>query len=290
MIKTLNSKNIFLNCFSIIFIAFIQLKTTSAAENGVVTKNFLLKEKCDEKLALWVKYSEKQFGCIFYYAGGVKSNNKTIIVFIPGDVNPELQYLDLLPEKLLKSVSFISERTKYPFMYLTRPGLMGSTGDYHFLYHTEAEVNIINSALDEIKMRFGVGKFVLVGQSAGGLIVSGILTRRTDIGCAVISSGLLSIVDFADQTKISSVRARRELERAYNPINHIDELKKPVPPLYFIADPEDVVVPIKGQRHYYDTIRSKNINAEWIEMQSRDPNHHILEGRAILGAARCAGN
>ncbi|MTV40553.1 alpha/beta hydrolase family protein [Duganella radicis] len=272
--------------FSLIILNLKNVMAEKMFFNPILTKNNLERSECEEKKgALWVNVDEKKSGCYFYYASF--KEGKAAVIFIPGDVNPQITYPNLNPDVLIKSAFRTSQAINASFIYIARPGLMGSTGDFLKTYHTETEIVEINAVLDELKVRFGITKFALAAQSAGGLIATGILSRRSDIKCAVIASGLLSIVDFTKSGKLTAAGVKREMKKSYDPILNIDKLKQPVPPLYFLADPQDSVVPIKGQRQYYDAIRSKGIDATWVEINSADPEHHVLEARAIIGAGDC---
>lgn len=80
----------------------------------------------------------------------------------------------------------------HPYILLARPGTFGSTGD-HRLRRSRREVALIDAALDQIKARHGIARLVVAGTSGGGHLAAALLSRRDDISCAVITSGVVAV-------------------------------------------------------------------------------------------------
>jgi len=80
-----------------------------------------------------------------------------------------------------------------PMIFLAPAAVFGSGGEYSDIY-SESGSNLLNSAIDQIVELFGPVELVLVGQSAGGMMVANLLPKRNDIRCAVISSAPLDLV------------------------------------------------------------------------------------------------
>jgi pimeloyl-ACP methyl ester carboxylesterase len=49
------------------------------------------------------------------------------------------------------------------------------------------------AALDELRARHGLRRFHLAGQSGGAHTVAGLAQMRTDVGCAVMAAGVISV-------------------------------------------------------------------------------------------------
>lgn len=78
------------------------------------------------------------------------------------------------------------------FVGLARPGISGSSGN-HQERRRPREIAIVNAALDAMKKAFGWSVIDLSGFSGGGHLVAALIAARSDIGCAVIASGNVSV-------------------------------------------------------------------------------------------------
>jgi hypothetical protein len=73
-----------------------------------------------------------------------------------------------------------------PYIAIGRLGAFGSSGD-HRKRRSLLEIRVVVAALDELKVRHGLRRFHLAGQSGGAHTVAGIAQMRSDVGCAVMA-------------------------------------------------------------------------------------------------------
>ena len=78
-----------------------------------------------------------------------------------------------------------------PYIHFARPGTHGSSGD-HMQRRRRGESELITLALDQLKTRYAISEWVLVGQSGGGHVTASLLVHRNDIVCAVPASSVSS--------------------------------------------------------------------------------------------------
>ena len=96
-------------------------------------------------------------------------------------------------ESQQKIADYGSRLYRGPYFLIARPGAFGSSGHHLKDRRTLLEIRIAMAALDVLKQQYGFKRFHLVGQSGGGHTVAGLAQLRSDIGCAVIASGGISV-------------------------------------------------------------------------------------------------
>src|SRR5205807_1713764 len=150
--------------------------------------------------AVWVAV-DQQGECIRYYhstAGGV---GPEVVVFFStevastnarGEVKPYDFYVKQTPAAMQDRSAGWSRSLRMPYLYLGRPGTYGSSGE-HARRRTPREIDLISAALDAIKSRLGYTRLHLAGYSEGGHAAAALLARRSDLGCVVLASSLLSV-------------------------------------------------------------------------------------------------
>ena len=79
-----------------------------------------------------------------------------------------------------------------PYIHLARPGTYGSSGA-HAQRRTQREIDVVSAALDAIKAAHGYHRLHLVGYAEGGHTAAALLAQRTDVGCVVLASALVSV-------------------------------------------------------------------------------------------------
>jgi predicted esterase len=169
-----------------------------------------------------------------------------------------------------------------PFLHLARPGICGSSGD-HRDRRCEREVALIDRALDRLKEAFGWNRLTLAGHSGGGHLVGAIMARRSDIDCAVISSGNVA------------VRLRNQLagwERDItghadfvDPIDHVDDVARHPPrKIIVLTDRRDRAVRGEVQGAYVEALRAAGVEVEQRFLEALDDNHHQLWFAALVAA------
>ncbi len=149
--------------------------------------------------------------CIRFAAAGTERPARTAVVYIPGDpggvsyrfaggrpyVEHVSEYYELSPETRRAGVEALSGAMGgLPVINMARPGMHGSSGNHALDRHSQAEVELLDDALTQIRKRFGFAEFVIAGFSSGGTITANLLARRTDIRCAVIASAPLDLAGY----------------------------------------------------------------------------------------------
>ena len=239
--------------------------------------------------------------CIRYYGHGLKNGeNPQVLIYLGGDVlltttrgvrHVATSYQSLSPARIEEMMSDWSHRGAAPALFLARPGLHGSSGNHH-LRRQPREIALIDKALDALKSRFGIGSFILAGQSGGGQIAAALLGRRNDIAAAVLSSSLLSVRQAAAHWEFQRDipgRFLHDARRFHDPIDDVGNIPNdPAPAIYVISDPEDQSVPFSVQLRYVRTLREAGHEVQHIFAHAPAPAHHILAGHAQLAAALIA--
>jgi hypothetical protein len=248
--------------------------------------------------SVWI-VDEGRGECIRYFAHGLESRNEVVVVGFHADklwqgwdeqgpTTPlEVRwYRKRDPESLKNFARMRHERMGLPYVFLSRPGVYGSSGD-HRERRLPREVKIVNAALDAIKNKHEIDKFALTGQGGGGHLVASLLALRDDITCAVIISGNVAVRKRmmikgwpADDTGFSNF---------YDPMEHVSEI--PYDPdlrIILVGDLRDENIPFECQRAYYEALRSGGHHAWLLRSQAGPPSFvHLLPiGFKIL--SRCA--
>ena len=255
--------------------------------------------------ALWVtaewiekgRFSDTKTGgsaCIRYFPSADVPDAKKVLVWIHGDrVEPSgikgATYLKTIgeAEKLAKEIGM-------PTIFLSRPGVYGSTGAQHpYVRRTPQEATLVAAAIDALKAKYGWSRLYLSGQSGGGGLVAALLTLgRRDVDCASITSGSVA-------TKLSLVERQRpnpgmEWEGRYtyemhDPIEHVtgvarDESRR----VFVFADRLDVRVGYQSQRSFYQKLAEQGHHAVFIEGFAKDSLHHTLTSMGVFAVSLCA--
>jgi len=248
------------------------------------------KDFCSSKEnTLWVDDGSKNY-CIKFYPFGLSDQNDTVAIFFHGDLlgrdwdnkgntikHIVLSYHDNDIKQINSYVKDMYGITKLPYIYYARLGTLGSSGD-HKKRHTLSEVKTTQEALNKIKEKYYIRKFILIGQSGGGLLVASLLTQRDDIIFAAISSGLLSV---KDRIRIMKWPKHSTGFDFYDPIDHVNEISPNKDlKIFIIGDPKDKNVPFKSQEAYYKALKEHGLNAFLIKAGGRGKSHHGLSREA----------
>ena len=95
----------------------------------------------------------------------------------------------------------IFRRTGLPTLIIARPGTYGSSGN-HYRRRQVEEFRALNAAVDAIKARYAIQRFILSGHSGGATAASALLTfGRRDIDCAVLTSGAWGLLERAERMR-----------------------------------------------------------------------------------------
>ena len=208
--------------------------TSPFTEAEVLNGKIMSEDDCSRLVgAVWVVVDGRG-DCMRYWLSTAGGDTKQALLYLHGDVvltigskrSASQTYLKVSPAKLSEQAAEWSKRRKGTYIYLARPGAYGSSGN-HSQRRRIREVRLVDAALDAIREKHGIERFHLVGQSGGGHLVASVLPLRDDVGCAVITSGVIS------------VRTRtKDLGRSVDPTGFTDPYD-PIVDLDRIAKPDD---------------------------------------------------
>lgn len=227
---------------------------------------------------VWVTVAERNF-CIRYYLSTVGGRGLRPLVFLRGDALGSLdprtgdfladasEARDVDTERFVQIADVISEESRVPAIYLGRVGLDGSSG-HHRIRRTVLELNVTNAALEAIKRRHGFEGFHLMGQSGGATLAGGLLARRSDVGCAVLGSGLLAFQRSPRPTGDPATQYFNVADSAAVIV------RKPFARIFVVTDPADRKVPEAQQTGFVDALRAAGGRADQFIVQAADANRH----------------
>lgn len=229
--------------------------------------------------AVWVSGPGFQ-ECIRYFPSHDFASGQVAraIVFMAGDVlaarSISPTYAAGTPRKRQERAEQERRRGDTPYLILGRPGTDGSSGNQN-LRRTRYETLVLNAALDKIKARYGIGVFGLVGQSGGGGLVAALIAERSDVLCAVSSSGVTAVKyrftaagRAADYTGTSSAEI-------WDPVEQIGRVH-PMPGfrLFVTSDRNDSDVGFSSQEYYVNAARQAGLPVTHLVVQGSGPSRH----------------
>ncbi len=242
---------------------------------------------------VWVEvnlngYSYKE--CIRYYSAGLlesQTNNRAIVYF-SGDVGviggAPASYTSLKPQDMVnKAVTASTELYNFPYIFVARPGIYGSSG-VHNGARKPLESLLMSEALNKINQRHQILNYVLVGHSGGGHIVSALLSKRTDILCAVPSSAPSS------PKKQAEALGKTPDPRLFETVDAITPLtpKHPANRVFVVGNLNDSIVPWVSQLVLHDKLIQLSWASNIINLQAIDGSHHDVAEKAKKIAGMCA--
>ena len=179
-----------------------------------------------------------------------------------------------------EQISIAIDRT---FISVARPGVYGSSGN-HQQRRRPREVAVVDAALTALKDGFGWEELNLAGFSGGGHLVAALMAKRSDIGCAVIASGNVSVrqrnVEMgldADVTGYSDF---------VDPIDLVGRVADHPPRrVIVLTDPQDHIVSAACQTAYVEALRSAGVSVEHRYLASTEQTRHLLRDAALFAAA-----
>lgn len=253
---------------------------------------------CDStQNTLWVTEGGKNGDCIRYYPYGLQEkSNPVALIYFNGDVilrNRKderfvvASYRTITPYALQYDMTEWSLQAQAPAILIARPGLYGSSGD-HNMRRYPLEITRMDEALNQLKQRYGIEKFILVGQSGGGHIVASLLNRRQDIQAVFIASGLLSVAKtLTYPANIPRIRGALLPDPAgyYDPINEVGKIAHDHPAdIFILSDVKDRAVPFATQLDYVKALRKAGLKPYHIITTGEGRQHHLLHRKARLAA------
>lgn len=250
--------------------------------------------------SLWVRCGAGG-ECIRCYPGGLHAtHNPVALVFFSGDIvlrNARgvrfvtKSYVTQSPGALNSMMADWAADAGAATFFIGRPGIYGSSGD-HEKRRLPYEVELMDGALDLLRQRHGIDRFILVGQSGGAHIAAALLSRRKDIMAAVLTSGLLSVRQTVGRwRRLSPVPGGPVYPVAdlYDPMDHVADISQdPVPIILMISDPRDVAVPLHSQLQYLRKLEAGGLNPYHIYAHGEGKKRHGLGAHGRKAAALLA--
>lgn len=253
---------------------------------------------CPDKTSfLWVVV-EGRGDCIRYFASGLNGRADNVAVFFHGDwltqnyeKNKRIpgSYSNYnSPEKMRAQAKRQRRKAglRLPLILMARPGVLGSSGD-HGDRRLAREGKLMDAALTALKARYGVQGFHVAGQSGGGHVVATLLTRRTDIGCAIMSSGVISV-----RKRIQARGWNRDItghRTVFDPALHVQQIKTtPALRAIVIGDPRDTNTPFSTQEHYVQAARAAGVAMTLMRAGGGGKANHWLAGAGRFAMGLCA--
>ncbi len=232
--------------------------------------------------------------CLRYYAAGLAAGGeRTVAVWMNGDVlgpkgNDAAKHQSGIgPEAMVAQVAALSERYGVPVVFLGRPGTYGSEGRHHAMRGRPIEAQAVAAALDALKAKWRIESFTLAGHSGGGTLVAEMLTRRTDIGCAVISSGAAAHRAYLERRGL--IRAGAPTDR-FDPLASVDRIPRDAKRRIFVlGDPRETNVPFATQEFWAKTVAARGHRVILVPLaRATDARHHGLVDFGETAMGLCA--
>lgn len=252
--------------------------------------------------AVWVVV-EASGDCIRYYSSGLKDGgNATVFVWLHGDIlrrrheqgdffkttaQEVIGYGNNRPEALREAMASWSRQFGRPAIFVGRPGAYGSSGD-HTQRRQPREVALLDKAMETLKTRHRIGEFIVAGQSGGGGVTAALLARRSDIACAVMTSGALAV-----RARIKMKKWPADATGAttfYDPIDHVGEIRAhPRLRIFVVGDPLDKQVPFATQQMYHEALKARGLPTFLLRARSPETKQsHALAPLGMRVAGWCA--
>ncbi len=228
---------------------------------------------------------------LHFYGSDAPDGGLAPLVFLGGDCSQRQggrwsafdSYLTLSPHGMQLRAEQVARATGRTTILLARPGVYGSSGD-HQQRRRPREVALVDAAITALGTAFGWGTVDLCGFSGGGHLVAALLGRRSDVGCAVIASGNVSVRQRnREQGWDTDITGFTDF---VDPIDLVPEVARHPPGcLIVLTDPEDTVVSGACQAAYVGALRTAGVAVDHRLVSALDPGHHVLTEAALLAAA-----
>jgi pimeloyl-ACP methyl ester carboxylesterase len=244
--------------------------------------------------AVWAAV-DQQGECIRYYHSTAGGSGSEVVVFFSaevastnarGEVKPYDFYVKQSPAALQERIAGWSRNLRMPYLYLARPGSYGSSGEYA-RRRTPREIDLVSAALDAIKSRHGYTRLHLAGSSEGGHAAAALLARRTDLGCVVLASSLLSVRSgLAESGWDQDVTGNKH---PVDPVALVDQVvKRPGLRIMVVTDPDDIVISARSQTAYVRRASAAGLPVQQIFAAATDSGAHGLWRAGLEVATDCA--
>lgn len=235
--------------------------------------------------------------CIYYYATPATPLHRPAVFYFEGDV-PTADiarpgYTQSYLSEMRTVFQRLASQSGVRLVFVARPGVFGSSGN-HATRRSIGEMLAMNAAVDLIKARLGLTEIVLAGQSGGSTIGAAMLTLgRRDVTCAVLGSGLLSVVEIehAHRVQAGLPLVRPELLHVYlfDPTDRLSWIEpQQARRVFVLGDPADTRTPFDQQKGFASRMRTLGHHAVAIEVSGQGELAHSVAHHTLPAAAQCA--
>jgi pimeloyl-ACP methyl ester carboxylesterase len=266
----------------------------AAAVGGITIPRDRCADLERQETGAWVQVDGEGY-CLRYYASGLKpapGPNPVVAGWLHGDVmgkheGPADKHMkDLGVNAMVDQERELSQRFGVPFIFLARPGSYGSAGRHFTMRSRVIEGKLIDAFLDALKARYGVESWALGGHSGGGTLVAQMLTERTDLRCAIISSGAANFRAYLTAHHSPGADSPVNLD-PYSDIGKIQTAGDQR--IFVIGDPRDENVYFFTQQLYFDGLKKRNLPAWLLPLEKAPtPEYHSLVDFGETAAGLCA--
>ncbi len=266
------------------------LNTLDTLQHGVI----LSETQCGAlPSAVWLQVDGRGFCVRYWISTGSGVKDETLVY-----IHPDVGGLDRGRVFLASSAAPITAGGQQraaeewsrvlgrPFVSVGRVGAYGSSGNHLRERRLLLEVRVMMAALDALKERHGIRRFHIVGHSGGAHTVAAMLPMRSDLGCAVMTSGIVSVktnaldLDWPINAKIAA---------SHDPIEFVGAIQvRPGLRMIVMSDPDDRRVPYNSQREFVERVRTKGLPILHITAAAGDGQSHELGSAGLHVAADCA--
>jgi dienelactone hydrolase len=264
------------------------LNTPAVLSHGVVVSE----PQCENLLnAVRVRVDGAGY-CVRYWMSTAGGSKDEAVVYIHGDLGDAKtpgqlnKYSAFMTAgRMQREVQRWSRLYGGPYIAIGRLGAFGSSGD-HRKRRSLLEIRVVIAALDELKVRHGLRRFHLAGQSGGAHTVAGLAQMRTDLGCAVMAAGVISLKTRArDQGR----KIEAGIKALYDPLDHVAAMQpQPGRRMIVMSDPDDQIVSFRSQREFADRVRAKGLPILHVSADAGTESFHGLHNESQNMAIDCA--
>jgi pimeloyl-ACP methyl ester carboxylesterase len=260
---------------------------------GVLTRGVTVNESQCKSLrsAVWVRVDGTGY-CVRYWISAAGGSKDEAVVFVHGDLGDAKtptslnRYAALMTAgRMQRDVQRWSRVYGGPYIAIGRLGAFGSSGD-HRKRRSLLEIRVVMAALDELKVRHGLKRFHLAGQSGGAHTVAGLAQMRVDVGCAVMAAGVISV---KTRARDHGKKIDAGIKALYDPIDHVAAMQhQPGRRMIVVSDPDDQIVSFHSQREFAERVRAKSLPVLQVSADSGTENFHSLHNESQSMAIDCA--
>lgn len=245
--------------------------------------------------AVWVTWDGGE-ACIRYFSAGELHDAPQVLLLFKGDRVPMMARApQAIPANTAEAQRRLAQKlmaqSNMPTVVVERPGTYGSSGNHHRRRQKE-EFLALNSAVDAIKARYGIARFILNGHSGGATAASALLALgRQDVDCAILASGAWGLLARAarkrqaDDPLSAAERDTTGLANPWDPMDHIAGIvSDPTRLILVLGNPQDRNTPFDLQQKFADALREHGHQVRLIEKPALPPSYHTLKDNAALRA------